>query len=396
MTYNSYKTINYKSFLILLISLLLPLNSVAFGQFGGNGQDREASIYSIYNIEVDETARNVTTARDRALQKGQRSALERLFRRIILISDREKLPSFTDQEVTEFISGFEINDERRSGVRYIASLVVHFNRDKVNEILSFYQIPFAETLGTAVSVLPVLEEAGALMLWERSNRWRKAWQQHDVINNLVPIDTPNPSLKNRMYISALQAKTDDQKSIQSFIRENRLNDLIVATATMRKQAATETLVLDINLKRNNPNLEQESATKTLSVSVPAYDEQGLINQEALFKAGVDAATDWVDDLWKSKVLVSYGSASTIAARGTLRQINDWLIIQKQLAKVNLVRNYHLKSLTINEVDLEIEFAGDAEQLALSLAQQGLSLTHDENDQQWSIGVTNVAAGRSLN
>lgn len=395
MIYNSYITINYKTFLILLISIVFPMNSTVFGQMGFNDQDREASIYSIYNIEVDETSRNVTTARDRALQKGQRSALERLFRRIILISDREKLPNFSDQEVTEFISGYEINNERRSGVRYIASLVVHFNRDKVNEVLSFYQIPFAETLGTAVSVLPVLEEAGALMLWERNNKWREAWQQYDVINNLVPIDTPAPSLKNRMYISALQAKTDDQKSIQSFIRENRLNDLIIATATMRKQAATETLVLDINLKRNDSNFEQENATKIISVSVPAYDEQGRSNQDALFKAGVDAATDWVDDLWKSKVLVSYGSASTIAARGTLSQINDWLIIQKQLAKVNLVRNYQLKNLTINEVDLEIEFAGDVEQLALSLAQQGLSLIHNENDQMWSIGITGLAVEQGL-
>ena len=354
------------------------------------GLDREASIYTIYNIEVDETSRNVTTSRDRALKKGQRFALERLFRRIILISDREKLPNFSDQEVMDFISGYEINNERRSSVRYLASLVVHFSRSKVNEVLGFYEIPFAETLGTAVSVLPVLEEAGALMLWENNNKWRDAWQQYDMINNLVPIETPKPSLKNRMYISALQAKNDDQKSIRSYIRANTLNELIIATATVKKDTMLDKLVLDISLKRNDPNLEAENTLKMISVSVPAYDEEGLPNQKALFKAGVDAATDWVDDLWKSKVLVKYGFASTISARGVLHQISDWLIMQKQLEKVNLVRGVNLKSITINEVDLEIEFAGDAQQLVLSLAQQGLLLTQNEDDQLWAIGLTGLA------
>ena len=378
-------------FLILLISNVFIYYAPSYGQTGLDRTDRQASIYTIYNIEVDETSRNVTTASDRALQKGQRMALERLFRRIILISDRGKLPGFSDAEVTEFISGFEINNERRSTVRYMASLVVHFSRAKINDILGFYEIPFAETLGTSVSVLPVLEEAGALRLWEKDNKWRLAWQDHDVINNLVPIETPKPSLKNRMYISALQAKNDDQKSIQSFIRENTLNALIIAMATVKKDVASGELHLDINLKRNDSNLDEDNITKQLKVTVPAYDENGEPNLNALYVAGVDVATDWVDDLWKSKVLVNYGFASKISASGNLNEINDWLLIQMQLEKVNLVRNINLKSITINNINLEIEFAGEPEQLALSLAQQGLWLQQNESDQLWTIGLTELVS-----
>ena len=362
-------------------------STLSFAQTRSDDMDRESTIYTIYNVEVDETSRNVATARDRALRKGQRSGLELLFRRILLSDDRKKLPTFKDNEVLEFVSGFEINNERRSSVRYIASLVVHFNRSKINEVLSFYKIPYAETLGTAVSVLPVLDQGGAMMLWEKNNVWREAWQNYDVINNLVPINTPRPTLKNRMYISAQQAKTGHQRSIQAFIRENRLNDLIVAFATMGKDVVTDTLTLDIELKQNRLNIEDDN-NAVLRVSVPALNEDGLPNYDALYKAGIEAATDWVDDLWKSKVLVSYGAASSITARGTLTEINDWLIMQKQLSKVNLVRNVNLNSITIDAVDLEIEFAGDEEQLALSLAQQGLTLEQNEDDQGWDISLTN--------
>lgn len=397
MDFRYYITARYIIFLMFFISIGLPVYYPVFAQSEINTEDREASIYTIYNVDVDETARNVTLAREQALNKGQRLALERLFRRIILISDRKKLPNFSDQQVMDFISGFEINDERRSDVRYIASLVVHFNRDKVNEVLSSYEIPFAETLGTAVSVLPVLEEGGALMLWEKNNKWREAWQNYDVINNLVPINTPEPTLMNRMYISALQAKNDDQDVIRAFIQKNTLNELIVVTANVIKDTAANQLVLEMALRRNDILDEgTENPLQYISVSVPAYDELGLLNEDALFKAGVDAATDWVDDLWKSKVLVNYGSKSSIMAHGELKRIDDWVIIQQQLKKVNLVRKVNLKGITINNVDIEIEFAGDEEQLALSLAQQGLALTQNQGTMDWNIALTDLATNMSRN
>lgn len=387
----------YKLFLILIVSLAAPLCFSANAQMFGDDAEREATIYTIYNVEVDETSRNVTTSRDRALRKGRRSALERLFRRIILSTDRNKLASFSDLEVEDFISGFEIHDEKRSNVRYIASLVVHFNRAKVNEVLSEYQIPYAETLGTAVSVLPVLNDAGTLRLWEKDNLWRLAWQEYDVINNLVPIETPLPTLRNRMYISALQANNDDQKSITSFIERNELNDLIIATATFKKDNLKDTIALDISLKRSALSDEELIEQTTLSVSLPSYNELGESNIDVLYKAGVDAATDWVDDLWKLKVLVNYGISSKIYASGNLRKINDWLIIQKQLNKINLIKTVNLKNITIEAIDLEIEFSGDTEQLALSLAQQGLSLRQNEENMLWEIGLVNPSArGQDFN
>jgi len=353
--------------------------------------NREADIYTIYNMEVDETSRNVATARDRALRKGQRESLMRLFRRMILTTDMDRLPEFSDLDVQDYVNGFEINNERRSSVRYIASLVVHFNRDKINDVLSNNQIPYAETLGRAVSVLPVFEEGGTLRLWEKDNLWREAWQNYDMTNNLVPVDTPAPTLKNRFYISALQAKNDDQRSIASFIEKSALNELIIAVANLRKSASGDKISLDIHLKQNSLVEEAYYEPKTLSVTLPAYDETGKSNLEALYMAGVDAASGWVDDLWKMQVLVNYGISSKIAVRGDLEKINDWVIMQRQLEKVNLVKKVDLKSLNIETVDLEIEFSGEAEQLVLSLAQQGVRLSEN-----WEIGLTNVATSGRFN
>lgn len=358
--------------------------------------NREADIYTIYNMEVDETSRNVATARDRALRKGQRQALMRLFRRMILTTDMDRLPEFSDLDVQDYVNGFEINNERRSSVRYIASLVVHFNRDKINDVLSNNQIPYAETLGRAVSVLPVFEEGGTLRLWEKDNLWREAWQNYDMTNNLVPVDTPAPTLKNRFYISALQAKNDDQRSIASFIEKSALNELIIAVANLRKSASGDKISLDIHLKQNSLVEEANYEPKTLSVTLPAYDETGKSNLEALYMAGVDAASGWVDDLWKMQVLVIYGISSKIAVRGDLEKINDWVIMQRQLEKVNLVKKVDLKSLNIETVDLEIEFSGEAEQLVLSLAQQGVRLSQNEETEDWEIGLTNVATSGRFN
>ena len=392
MKINTNISIVYIRQLILFISIYLCSMELSYAQINLGGMNREATIYSLYNIKVDETSSNVAAARDRALRKGQRIALEQLFRRIILKNDRKKLPTFKDNEVVEFISGFEINEEKRSSVRYIASLVVHFNRSKINDVLSFYKIPFAETLGTSVSVLPVLEKGGAILLWEEGNGWLDAWHQHDVINNLVPISTPFPTLKNKLYISGLQARTNNQKLIKTFISENRINDLIIAYAVIGKNLSAGKLTLDIELKRNSLKNKDDSVA-LLSVSVPYLDETEKLNYTALFKAGVDVTTDWVDDGWKSKVLVSYGSASTILVKGNLLAVDDWLFMQKQLAKVNLVRKVSLKGISTQAVDLEIEFAGDPEQLSLSLEQQGLSLEKSKKDQVWIISLGKRFGGK---
>lgn len=378
-------TNTYAVILILMINFITLVAHESFAQNNVNSSHRTATIYTIYNVKIDETSRNVTTARDAALINGQRYALERLFRRIILKADREKLPSFSNAEITDFISGFEINDERRSGVRYLASLVVHINRNKVHDILNQYEIPYAETLGTAVSILPVLEEAGTLTLWGKNNGWRLAWKNYDVINNLVPINTPEPSLKNRMYISALQAKNNIQKTVGAYIKQNNLNELIIATATVNKNIAQDELRLDISFKINNAsNLNaQDDTDRIIYVKAKAYDEFGNLNLDELYFKGVEATTDWIDDLWKSKILVKYGEAAKITASGSLNQLNDWLTIAEKLKQVNLIRNVDLLNLTINKVDIQIEFAGDAEQLTLSLAQQGLILNRNDN-QTWSL------------
>ena len=390
MRINYLNIISVNVFLFLCIIFLMLTKNQVNAQTSFGELNREVDIYTIYNIEVDETSRNVASARDRALRKGRRQALVHLFRRMILTTDMERLPEFSDLDVQDYVSGFEINNERRSSVRYIASLVVHFNRDKVNDVLSNNQIPFAETLGRAVSVLPVFEEGGTLRLWEKDNLWREAWQNYDMTNNLVPVDTPTPTLKNRLYISALQARNDDQRSIQSYIERSALNELIVAVATLRKSASRDQISLDIHLKQNSLVKEADYQPKTLTVSLPAYDEAGNSNLEALYAAGVDAASGWVDDLWKMQVLVNYGISSKIAVRGDLKKINDWVIMQRQLEKVNLVKKVDLKNLNIETVDLEIEFSGVAEQLVLSLAQQGVRLYQDDETADWSIGLTNVA------
>lgn len=374
--------------------LSISISKPATAQFMSDDPDREATIYTIYNVEVDQTASNVNSARNVALTYGQRVAFDRLLRRIILTSDKETLDRFTDQEIQGYVSGFEINDERRSDVRYMASLVVHFNRDMVNELLSSKQIPYAETLGREVSVLPVMVDGGTLRLWQKDNAWLKAWQEYDPINNLVPVESPESSLKNRYLLSAQQARNNVQKSIQSYIERNTLNELIVAVAEVRKFNVTNEIGLDIELMRSTPidNDEDEQASDhaTLSIKMPRYGDEGADNMDVLFEAGVDAVTAWVDDQWKLQVLVNYGLSSKIVVHGAFENMDDWLILQRQLSRINLVQKVDLKNINIDEVMLELEYSGEPEQLVLSLAQQGVRLEQNEENQIWEIGLTNVA------
>ena len=75
MTINLLKSARYNVFLILYVMIFAGLNSAVFAQTALVADDREAAIYTIYNIEIDETARNVILARQTALAKVSSTAL---------------------------------------------------------------------------------------------------------------------------------------------------------------------------------------------------------------------------------------------------------------------------------------------------------------------------------
>ncbi|WP_168190326.1 DUF2066 domain-containing protein [Luteithermobacter gelatinilyticus] len=336
--------------------------------------ERKPEVYTIYDIAVDETARNVAQARIIALTKGQREALTQLLRKILRPEDLDKLPYFDDRQVRDLISGFEILDERNSDVRYIARLRVHFSRNKVFDLLSLLQIPFAETLSAPVTILPVLRKDGAYFLWEDRNEWKKAWEAYEGLNSLVPVVIPPSTFKQQLLITSWQAEAGFPASLEKFARAQEVKDLVVAIAVLNKDIVRDRYDMTLTLRRG---LKGEVVfSKHLQAGV---DDMALPGAEValLYEKGIAATMEYLNTVWREKVLVHFGVAASVRFDARFLDMAEWREIHERLMAIPLVRKVKLQRLALNHATLEVDHAGEYEQLMLTLRQKGLLVEEEE-------------------
>ncbi len=378
-----------KHYIIFQI-FLLSLGSVfSWADDTTEAQSFIPKIYTIYNISMDETAATSRRASTAALRKAERVALEKLFRKIIREEDQAKLPELSAGQVTELVSGIEVAHEKTSHVRYIADFTVHFSRAKIYNFLSVLQIPFAETLSNGVSILALLEKDGAVILWEKNNDWRDAWEAYDKVNNLVPVRVIAPSLAHRMAITAWQAQNGDISLLQRFAEQKNIRHLYVMDARVTYDFSQNKNVIELVIIGNDGN---KTVHKNIVVNDAAEDETGRDELAKLYNEAIKKATYWLDNRWKEKVMIHFDSSSHLNVDIHFSQSEDWFAIKKRLEDISLIRNIVIKRMTMSNAVVDMEHSGDVEQITLALDQKNLRLVQEGlalTDQVDNMAIHNI-------
>ena len=194
------------AFRIALVCMF-PYAAVFAGDSVAGAQSSDS--FSVSDVGVDAVAETATEAREIALASGQREALDRLIRRLTLRENRLQIPELADAAIAPLVRGIEIEEEKTSSKRYLASLTVSFKKNEVRTLLRGNGIPFSETPSKPLLVLPVYEAAGARNLWDNSNPWWVAWQARSERDSLVPLVIPVGDLTDIATIGAQQALSGD-------------------------------------------------------------------------------------------------------------------------------------------------------------------------------------------
>jgi len=90
-----------------------------------------AQSYTVNDIKVDVEGENALDAREKALSQARKKAFDVLTGRIVNSNQRASLPKTTDRSIAMLVESFEINREKQSKNRYLASVNVVFNEQAV-------------------------------------------------------------------------------------------------------------------------------------------------------------------------------------------------------------------------------------------------------------------------
>lgn len=358
---------------LLLVVGVPPLASAAVDPF------------SVTGVTVDATAATAAAARDTALADGQRKAFRRLLERLTAPPDYPKLPQLSDAEITPLVAGFQVQEERTSTIRYLATLTYSFRPNAIRALLRRAGVPFAETGSRPVLLVPVLKPAGGgtPLLWDAQNLWHQVWLDKPPPTGLVPVVVPTGEPAD---MAALPAPPSDAAGAGAL------------APLLQRYDAGEAMVAEAALDAGGVTITVRSPGSSDPVFTERLPQAGVESQTDLLRRAALHVVQALEERWKRETaaqpLDDAGAAtggSGLTVHVPLQSFADWLELRRRLASTGFVQGVQLKSLSKREALVELSFAGDASQLKLVLAQRQLAL--DETpDGGWSLRVVGTQTG----
>lgn len=343
---------------IVMMALAMPANALT-----------RAEIFTV-SVPVDATAASATTARDTARLDGERRAFAALLDRLTLAKDRGRLPAPSDTTLNQVIIGFEVANERRSTVHYLADYTFHFRADVVEQLLRDRGVPFAETASKPVVVLPVLESDGKPLLWDDPNPWREAWAGAKPPQGLVPMKVPLGEVEDVSAIDGATADAGDDARLQAISANYDHADVLVTRATIHPDGGS----VDVSTTRFVPGSPggEQSWTATYTA------DQGQSEKDLLASA-IAGTVAQVNDAWKQANMLDYSQTAALTVTVPADDLNSWLAVRQRLAATTAVRSSQLLSLDRHGARVELHYVGSPDQLRVGLAQNNLNLSGSDPD-----------------
>ncbi len=349
-------------FTFFLVAALLT-----FAVIPCDAQSDEAAIYQVTDVAVDITADSAAHARDQAIASAQRLAFEQLLGR--LGAEGVLAARLDDDSLAALVQSFEVQNERRSSVRYLGTFTVQFRPVATHDWLTKSGATLTEVRSKPMVVLPVFANNGHPILWEDRTKWRTVWDNAHG-GGLVPIIVPNGGLDDIAVMSADEAVKGNSGAIKALAEKYQAGGIVVAT-------------LDGNF---------DTPGAAFKITVAPYDAEGqagdpvyLNLQPATDKAGIDTALvqavsqvrTVMESDWRQSVAKTVPTATgQLAVTVPIATLDEWTLIKHKLDGVHSVDHVKLVTLARGATSIELDFHGGTEQLQDDLTSQNLALTQD--------------------
>jgi Uncharacterized protein conserved in bacteria (DUF2066) len=308
-------------------------------------------VFSVSDVAVDVTSADSSRARDLGFTQAQAAAFDRLVRRLTLPADLQRVgaPGAAGTPLDQYVDGVDIQQEGRSGTRYLARMVVSFNAPAIRKLLTDKGLTVYETRTAPVLVAPVL--AGGTP--EQAAAWRAAWEQGGFAEELAPLAVAPATLIGAPDWAQAQPAAAAAGASTALYVVARVEGATLAVALTEVAAG--------------------AAPRDLGQFTTAWQTSSADNGAVLFKALANAANDRVQNEWKQKLAAGAGQRARVAATVAFTTQAEWLQVKSALAQASqtLVSDIQIEALAKDGAVLSFSHTGSDAQLAAELNRYGV-------------------------
>ena len=352
------KLLNMKK-LFIIIFLLFPMLARA------NVDDD----YTITNLRISKIDKDATTARQKAMNQGQREAFNTILNRLGVDDSNGIVVS--DDEISQMLRSMQIKSERITNNSYSATITMEFSPEYVKYILNKYKISKFSPKLNSYLIVPVLGENDEIYLWEKNNRWMNAFKKNiRTTKNILLVDD-DYSTKNLIDLDYFQKPTFSK--FRDIADLYNVNNIVVVTGNYRKGGdiiATKIYILNQNKSK---------------VATMNYEIENLNNVNLDFNNAAIKIIEYINDLNNREnednnadnvAAIPEGYIYIFAPISSLRDYNN---INNILNSNKNIVNIELKMLSKNMAVYSVLYHNnDLESLIDSLKNDGFSVSKKKN------------------
>jgi hypothetical protein len=321
----------------------------------GAASAQGANVYAVSGVYVDETAADAAAAQQAAFAAAQRSGYERLVRRLTspqeLAARGGALPQLDAAAIERLVQSVDVEDQRRSGTRYIGRLTVRFDPAAVRTLLQQNGLTVLDTRTAPVLVAPVT--VGDIAP-ETVALWREVWAQGGFAEELAPIAVAPEGLQGPPAWDAAAPFAQAASAASTLF------------ATLRIQGSTATAAL--------VEVDADSRRDRGEVAARIVGSEPAALRAALASLAQQASTRIQND-WKTQLAGGGGQRARVSASALYQNERQWEQIKDGLegAAQTLISEIRIEAVGRDGALVSFSFVGDRNQLVNELQRRGVSL-----------------------
>jgi hypothetical protein len=310
------------------------------------------NVFAVSGVRVDETAENASAAQQAGFAAAQRLGFGRLVRRLSVPSELAQggVPDVAGPDLDRLVLSVDVEDERRSGTRYIGRLTVRFDPSGVRTLMHARNLTVVDTRTAPVLVAPVTIEGTPA---DTSALWRQVWEEGGFEQELAPL-TPAPAGLGgapNWDVAAPYAQTAAAAS--------------ALFATLRVQGATAAATL-VEVAPNGVRRDRGEVLASLG----GGDAVSLRNALASL---ADQASQRIQSEWKARIATGGGQRGRVSASALYADQREWEAIKQALegAAATSISEIRIEAVGRQGALVSFSFVGDRPGLAAELQRRGV-------------------------
>lgn len=330
-------------------------------------------------VEVDVTGKDAADAKTQAMAKAEINALTDLLSKLSQAEQTQDIIATLDsRKISSMVKGIEVLDEKISGNRYHAQLMVSFDGDELSNLISKSSAQADNDSGNNVNsflIIPAYQEGEKVILWEDANPWRAIWKSVGLENTSGDVIVPYGDGKDSSTIDVDSISTATYASLVPITIRYGVTDIVIVQA---KLVSKPDLVLSVTKRRISRGRNE---INLLSYRADPQETRDLLLARA--------ARDIISGLQHKKSeeisitqSVRGGDRNKMMMLASISTLDSWTQLRRKLVSLQMVDRVELLAISAKQVDMILHYRGEPDSLARAINANNIRLI--KNKDYWVV------------